>query len=454
MKLRHKLLIGLPVLALLCAGALWWGIQYTGKKALAEAMAGVVADGGVTDFRVFARPDLADADNAAVAWLAAVEPLEAIDEAAAWEKQEAELDVSGDPYSADPYGGDEGYAAYGGGDAQPEVEAIKDPGSADPAVLRSAIDKRQAVIEALWSAADLEAVCWPLDYDDPSSFFDVSYYGEMRRAARLLAADAVAALADGDAARADRSLTAALAGAEDVAALPLLINVLVAYSMDALVMGVIRDADRAGLADLPQTRAVLADRASEGWLHTGFLLEATWAVKLKHDDPVWSGMLWNDANPVPAGLRGIAGRLWRRHDLAFNTERLRNLAELTEVAYPAAGPRAEAIAERPVPAVFPISRIDLDLGQGVLRTAAVVALTRELCGWAARRGAGEAPQDPLFGGPLRRWESSDGGVVLWCAEAMDPGMSGFGRTSLVWRVGTDALPPELMPFADEINEID
>lgn len=444
MKLRHKLLIGLPVLALVCVGALWWGIRYTGKQALADAMAGVIADGGVADFRGFARPDLADADNAAVAWLAAVAPLEGIDTAAPTAVRPVNPD---DPYSG---GLTETYA--------PEVEAITEPMSAEPAVLRSALAKRQAVVEALWAAAELEEVCWPLDYDNPATFFELSYYGEMRQAARLLAADAVRALADGDSARADRSLTAALSVEEDLAALPLVINVLVAWSIEGLVLGVVIDADRAGLADLPATRAALAGRAESDWLNRAFLLEAAWATGLDYDDPEWLSLGWDDDNPVPWALRGIAGRLWRRHDLAFNAERLRDLARLTDTAYPVAVPQAEAIAARHVPAVFPISRMGLDLGQSALRTAAVWAMMRELCGWAARRGAvvapDPAPTDPLVGGALRRWESPDGGVVLWSAEAAASAtLSGF-RSQLVWRIGTDALPPDLVPFADEINGVD
>jgi len=444
MKLRHKLLIGLPVIAVVCVAALLWGIQHTGKRALADAMAGVVADGGVADFRGFARPDLADADNAAVAWLAAVEPLEGIDAAAPTAVRPVDPD---DPYSG---GVTETYA--------PEVEAIEDSAGADLAVLRSALDKRQAVIESLWAAADLEEVCWPLDYDDPATFHELLYYGEMRQAARLLKADAVAALANGNPARADRSLTAALAAADDLAAVPMVINVFIAWSIDGLVLRVVRDADRGGRAELPDTRAVLAGRDDAAALRRALLAEPAFMLAFGYDDPAWGGTdtLWDDDNPVPAGLRGIAGRLWRRHDLAFNTERLRELAGLSGMAYTAAAPRAEALAERKVPAVFPLSRMGVDLGRSTLRTAALTATTRGLCVWAGRRGAGAAPEDPLMGGTMRRWDDPGGGVVLWSAEAAAPTKPDVyrHRSQLVWRVGTDALPPELLPFAGEINDVD
>ena len=79
MKLRYKLLIGLPLLAVVSVCGLLWGIQHTGRKALEAAMAEVAADGGPMDYLGFAQPDLPDADNAALAWLRAVELLEAID---------------------------------------------------------------------------------------------------------------------------------------------------------------------------------------------------------------------------------------------------------------------------------------------------------------------------------------------------------------------------------------
>ena len=61
-----------------------------------------------------------------------------------------------------------------------------------------------------------------------------------------------------------------------------------------------------------------------------------------------------------------------------------------------------------------------------------------------------------MGGALRQWKAPDGGRVLWSRAAVEPAGGDYfvDRAAGVWRIGTRELPPELLPFADELNDVE
>ena len=281
----------------------------------------------------------------------------------------------------------------------------------------------------------------------------LTFYGEVVKGSRVLVADAWHAWRMGDTARADRSLAAGLAAADDVMELPLVLGVLVAGAMDSMVMGAMAEIEIRGPVAFPRTRAVLVERDYRRWLATAYLHEPVGVVDQDYESELWADYLWADDNPVPAGLRRIAGRLWRQHDLAFNVETLCEMGRLGARPYPEALAELNAIETRSIPAVFPISRIDPMVKPHFVVSR--VDTQRALAVWASEPDR-KPPQDPLMGEALRQWKAPDGGRVLWSRAAAEPAGGDYfvDRAAGVWRIGTRELPPELLPFADELNDVE
>ncbi|MBB6431483.1 hypothetical protein [Algisphaera agarilytica] len=419
MKKRYKfVLIPLAVLTLLLvASALV--VDWHGKRTLERSVDAVVADGGFRDFSGFARPELADDQNAATAWLKAA--------ALAW--------------------GETGHNRNG--ELTAEQEALSKPQYADLELLAAAIDARQQAVDKAWEAADRSAVHWPIDYNDPISWIDNEYIGQTRLVGRFLSADARVALSRGDYVRAEQSLLAILALSDDVSVPPALINSMVSISLDALAMNVIEDNDANLSRDLPTLREALSTRPYRSLIADALRGEIPFGLAYMHS---------NDTEIAYLGRWPV--RLWTQYDMANYVEVLHQFGALTEQPYAEAQSSLAALDE---PRGFPyvLSGIMLPAGKAAAQTANHVELQRDLLllsdqirqtpvsqridRWGGER---ELPVDLLTGHPVRVWLAEDRGIVVWstAAEASDYGPRRF---SLVCQTKTDSLPPELEAYQQE-----
>lgn len=423
-------------------------IDYTGRKRLAEEIARIEALGGVLDFSSYAQPDLPDAENAALLWLEAAELLERADEASPVVMVEPE-ETS-----------DEEYGEFGGYDGEyetwPEVEAIDDPQHAEIEVLRAAIAARRSALDAAWAAAEMQRSCWPVDYDNPDFFMGLNYLAPGRSVARLLVADAWLAFREGDDTRAEARLLAALALADDMQHPPLAITTWVSIWIDWMVVDALQ-AIPAGPARYPAAvLEVLASRDYRARRARGVLGETPAVIGAEINEEM---LEWMDVSPWEYRFMGF----WQKHDRAFILRGYCESYPLLLRPYHEVEAKLRDLESREVPYVYPLAEIWGPSFSDSARTTAALEASRDLLLWANRLGVSPTtadtpmddtrfknpPTDGLTGGPMKAWAAPDGGYVLWSphAEAAEDYLL---RYELVWRVGTQELPPELVPFADQL----
>ncbi|MEM7624676.1 MAG: hypothetical protein AAF333_03495 [Planctomycetota bacterium] len=413
MKLRYKIAFGGFVCLMVFHAAVAWLIQWSGQRALEREIEQVIAAGGARDFSAFDELDIPDDENAALAWLEVFRELDKFDTPASGMTNEEVYDAWSD-YEIDGLG--------------------------------SAMEARRAVFEQAHAAAQLEQVRWPYDYAYLDEFFNTGYFGKSRKFARFLVIDATAALSKEDWERADKSLVAALSLSEDIVAVPLLINTLVSVSIDMLVIESLEGIEPVGWGHLPNTVGALTDRDYRDWFRKALLGEV--AYGLSYD--------WDADGATSEGLLRVPARLWRNHDLAFYTMRLREMSALVRRPYYELEPELRAIEAYDYPRVYPISASYLESSSACVLTLGRMELRRDLMIWAAALAGTESishtPIDALTGQPLKRWRSPGGGWVLWSIEAEKPESAIAVRDLSVWLTQPGTLPPELQPYAYELND--
>ena len=414
MKLRYKLaaggFVGLLVFLVAVAGL----IQWSGQRALDREIDLVVAAGGARDFSAFADLDIPDDENAALAWLDAFRALDTFDAPASGLTNDEVHDAWSD-------------------------ETLDNLGPAMKA--------RRQVFELADAAAGLDRVRWPIDYTDLDSLFGSGFLGGARRLARFLVIDAAVAISEEDWERADRSLAAALALSEDVADLPLLINALVAFSIDGLIVEQLESTRSIRWQQLPLTTNVLVIRDYRGWLSRAFLGEVVFALDYDWDQN--KGLSIDET-------RWQVSRFWRTHDLALSIRRLRELSVLAGMPFHQSAASMRDFESYDYPWVYPISEVFFESASACIRAAARAELQCDLAVWAAvldhESRVAEPPIDVLTGEPLKSWPVPQGGWVVWSVVAETPEPEFGSREQMVWSVGTSELPPELQPFADELRD--
>jgi len=424
MKKRYKfVLIPLGVLIMLLAAGLLFA-DWHGQRVLNREIDAVVAQGGYRDFSSFALPGLAEDDNAAPLWIESA--------VLGWGQSTADS------------------RAYGPDETDDEtLAALSDPAAADTEVLRRAIEARQPAIDMAWAAAERSAVRWPIDYDDPLSWLNEKYLGQTRQVGRLLAADARLALSDNDDERAEKSLLAILAVSDDVTVPPILISVLVSFSLDALAMDVIEDFDVHLAQRMPRLAAAFGDRDYLERIAQGTMGEIPYG--LAYVQP---------GHPDTAHLSRWPMRLWVRYDIANYVRVMNQNGYFVGQPYFQIHSQLNA-SDQPTGFPYVLSGILLPAMNSTAKTASLIQTKRDLIlvadnvlavepalrtdGW---REGFALPIEPLTGQPVRMWLAEDGGFVLWSSAAEDPAMVS-GRVEVVWRSGTDALPPELEPFVED-----
>ncbi|MEM9418574.1 MAG: hypothetical protein AAGA25_05885 [Planctomycetota bacterium] len=419
MKKRYKfVLIPLAVLTLLLVVSALV-VDWHGKRTLERSIDAVVAEGGFRDFSGFARPELADDQNAATAWIEAA--------VLAW----------GEP--------DDDWNR----ELTAEQEALSKPQHTEIELLTTTIETQQEAVEKAWGAADRSAVHWPIDYNDPQSWIDSDYLGQTRQVGRLLAADTRVALSRGDYARAEQSLLAILALSDDASAPPILINTLVAISLDSLAMDVISNSDIHLKRDFPMVRDILESQQYESKLSRALLGEIPYGLAFIQSD-----------DRETARLSRWPSRLLTQYDMAYYINAMSRISDAANKPFAEANARLSQINDSPG---FPylISQIIMPATGATIRTARTVSAKRDLLllndeiveisasesasSWASRL---ELPDDPLTGLPFRLWLAENGGFVLWSIAAENPA-HGKRRFELVCQTGTEALPPELETFRQE-----
>ncbi|MBB6431484.1 hypothetical protein [Algisphaera agarilytica] len=449
MKTRYKLAIAAFMVTIGFIAACAWLIDFSGRKQFNEAYAQIEALGGVVDFSTYGEPRVPNEENAALLWVEAAELLEKIDEAspvATAENSESTEEV--DPYGFGGYG--DNYGDWG--DTQPEVLAIEDPFTADPEVLAAAIAARQKVLDIALQASTLTKCQWELDYDAKNMILVLlPHLGQCRAVARLLIADAYFAAKSDDWKRADENLTVALRLAEHAGEPPFLINVLVRQSIDLLVIQAIKAIGLPQASQLESTLSILETRQYREQISRGILGESP-----LYAHSVFTGPEMEDFSSGMPEERWT--RLWRNQDRAFLLRGLVQASQLAKQPYYEVAGKFESLEDVEIPMVFTIANHFMYSFSSPVRNAATVEEQRDLLFWALRIHSSadhssiesEPPIGVLTGKPMKRWHPEEGGFVVWSVSAESPEES-VSRENLVLRVNTSELPPELEPYADDLN---